>query len=42
MHTELGTTVHLVGVSATNRERKLTIEALSMSTKKEHLSFLAI
>lgn len=42
MLTELWTTVHLVGVSATNRERKLTIDALSMSTKKEHLSYLAI
>lgn len=42
MHTELGTTVHLVGVSATNRERKLTIHTRDMSTKKEHLSFLAI
>ena len=42
MLTELGTTVHLVGVSATNRERKLTIHTLGMSTKKEHLSYLAI
>lgn len=42
MLTELGTTVHLVGVSATNRERKLTTHALSMSTKKEHLTYLAI
>lgn len=42
MLTELGTTVHIVGVSATNGERKLTIDELSMSTKKEHLSYLAI
>lgn len=42
MVTELGTTVHLVGVSATNRERKLTTHTMGMSTKKEHLSFLAI
>ena len=42
MFTELGTAIHLVGVSATNRERKLTIHTQVMSTKKEHLSFLAI
>ena len=42
MLTELGTTVRLVGVSATNRERKLTIHTQWMSTKKEHLSYLAI